>query len=261
MSAAPSESVSTDPFRLDGHVALVTGGSSGLGVAFARALAAAGARVAVTARRTAMLERTVAGIEADGGTAAAITADVRDPDRCRAAVEQAREALGGLDVLVNNAGVGSAVPALRETPDEFRAVVEANLAGAYWMAQACAAEMAPGSSIVNVSSVLALTTAGLPQAAYSASKAGLLGLTRDLAQQWGPRRGIRVNAIAPGFVETEMTGQYRPEYVESVLRPRLLLGRFGSPAEIAQVGVWLASPAAGYVTGQTIVVDGGMTLT
>ncbi|GAA4691040.1 3-oxoacyl-[acyl-carrier-protein] reductase [Pseudonocardia yuanmonensis] len=248
-------------FRLDGRVALVTGASSGLGVAFARALAAAGARVVVAARRTALLDRTVADIESAGGEALAIKADISDPEQCRAAVGHACDRFGGVDVLVNNAGIGTAVPATRETPEQFRAVVDVNLHGAYWMAQACAAVMPPGSSIVNVSSVLALTTAGLPQAAYTASKAGLIGLTRDLAQQWGPRKGIRVNAVAPGFFETEMTEQYSADYIDTVITPRLLLGRFGSPAEIAGVGVWLASPAGGFVTGQTIVVDGGMAIT
>lgn len=107
------------------------------------------------------------------------------------------ERFGQIDVLVNNAGVGTAVPATREHPDEFRQVIDVNLNGCYWMAQSCGRVMRPGSSIVNISSVLGLTTAGLPQAAYAASKAGLIGLTRDLAQQWTGRKGLRVNAIAP----------------------------------------------------------------
>ena len=115
---------------------------------------------------------------------------------------------GRVDVLVNNAGVGTAVPATHETPEQFRSVIDVNLNGCYWMAQACGRVMQPGSSIVNISSVLGLTTAGLPQAAYAASKAGLIGLTRDLAQQWTGRKGIRVNSVAPGFFVSEMTDQY-----------------------------------------------------
>jgi NAD(P)-dependent dehydrogenase (short-subunit alcohol dehydrogenase family) len=120
--------------------------------------------------------------------------------------------------------------------------------------------MKPGSSIVNISSVLGLTTAALPQAAYSASKAAIAGLTRDLAQQWGTRKGIRVNAIAPGFFKSEMTDQYQPGYLDTVLH-RCVLGRMGDPDELAATLVWLASAAGGYVTGQTIVVDGGVTIT
>jgi NAD(P)-dependent dehydrogenase (short-subunit alcohol dehydrogenase family) len=104
--------------------------------------------------------------------------------------------------LVNNAGVGTAVPAVRETPEQFRTVIDVNLSGSYWTAQACGRVMQPGSSIINISSALGLTTAGVPQAAYSASKAGIVGLTRDLAQQWGSRKRIRVNAIAPGFFQS-----------------------------------------------------------
>jgi NAD(P)-dependent dehydrogenase (short-subunit alcohol dehydrogenase family) len=113
---------------------------------------------------------------------------------------------------------------------------------------------------VNVSSILAITTAGLPQAAYSASKAALLGLTRDLAQQWGSRKGIRVNALAPGFFATEMTDQLAEGYLDSI-KPRIVLGDLGDPDALAATLIWLVSPAAGYVTGQTVVVDGGITLT
>jgi NAD(P)-dependent dehydrogenase (short-subunit alcohol dehydrogenase family) len=152
------------------------------------------------------------------------------------------------------------VPATRETPDEFRRVIDINLNGAYWMAQACGRAMQPGASIVNISSVLGITTAGLPQAAYAASKAGLIGLTRDLAQQWTARKGIRVNALAPGFFESEMTQQYPPGYLEAQ-QQRIPAGRKGDSRELAAAVVFLASPAAGYITGQTLAVDGGMTIT
>jgi NAD(P)-dependent dehydrogenase (short-subunit alcohol dehydrogenase family) len=166
---------------------------------------------------------------------------------------------GRVDVLVNNAGIGTAVPATRETVEQFQHVIDVNLSGCYWMAQACAKVMRPGSSIVNISSVLGLTTAGLPQAAYSASKAGLLGLTRDLAQQWTGRRGIRVNALAPGFFASEMTEQYRPGYLDEQLH-RVPIGRTGDPAELTAAVLFLASDAASYVTGQTLAVDGGLTI-
>ena len=170
------------------------------------------------------------------------------------------EEFGRVDVLVNNAGIGTAAPATREDPDDFRRVIDVNLNGCYWMAQACGRVMQPGSSIINISSVLGITTAGLPQAAYASSKAGLIGLTRDLAQQWTGRKGIRVNAIAPGFFASEMTDQYPPGYLESQ-RQRIPAGRKGDPAELAATVVFLASDAAGYVTGQTLAVDGGMTIT
>jgi len=120
--------------------------------------------------------------------------------------------------------------------------------------------MLPGSAIVNIGSILGITTAGLPQAAYSASKAAIMGLTRDLAQQWGIRKGIRVNAIAPGFFQSEMTDQYDAGYLESQ-SSRMLLGRMGDPEELAATALWMASGAGGYVTGQTVVVDGGVTIT
>ncbi len=248
-----------DLFRLDGTVAVVTGASSGLGVAFAQALAEAGADVVLAARRVDRLEQTRALVEATGRRALVVATDVASPEQCQALVDAAVAELGRVDVLVNNAGVGTAVPATRESPAEFRRVVDVNLNGCYWAAQACGRVMQPGSSIVNVSSVLGLVSGGLPQAAYSASKAGLLGLTRDLAQQWTGRKGIRVNALAPGFFVSEMTDAYPPGYLDLVTE-RIPAGRVGDAAELAATLVWLVSPAAGYVTGQTVVVDGGLTI-
>jgi NAD(P)-dependent dehydrogenase (short-subunit alcohol dehydrogenase family) len=249
-----------DRFRLDGKVAIVTGASAGLGVAFARGLAEAGADIAVGARRADRLQETCRLVEAAGRRAVAVATDVSDPAHCQRLVEEAVEQLGSVDVLVNNAGVGSAVPALRETPDEFRAVVEVNLHGSFWMAQACARVMPPGSSIVNVSSVIGLTTAGLPQAAYAASKAGVLGLTRDLAQQWTSRKGIRVNALVPGWFASEMTDELADDYAEWT-KSRSLMQRWGEPEELVAAAVFLASDASSYVTGVALPVDGGALLT
>ncbi len=249
-----------DAFRLDGRVAVVTGASSGLGVACARGLAQAGADVVLGARRADRLAETQAIVEGFGRRGLSVATDVSRPEDCERLIAEAMRAFGRVDVLVNNAGVGTAVPALRETAEQFRAVLDVNLHGAYAMAQAAAREMAPGSAIVNISSVLGRTTAGLPQAAYSASKAGLEGLTRDLAQQWTARRGIRVNAVAPGFFATEMTDQYPDDYIERE-RPRILAGRTGDPLELAATVVFLAGDGAGYITGQVIVVDGGRTIT
>ena len=163
---------------------------------------------------------------------------------------------GGSDFT---SGVGTAVPATKETPEQFRSVIDVNLNGCYWMAQAAGRVMEPGSSIINISSVLGITTGGLPQAAYSASKAGLNGLTRDLAQQWTGRKGIRVNSIAPGFFVSEMTDTYQPGYLDAVMK-RVPAGRMGDGRELAATVVFLASDAAGYVTGQTLPVDGGLTI-
>ena len=249
-----------DMFRLDGKVAIVTGASSGLGVAFAQGLAEAGADVVLGARRVDRLEATAQLVRDEGRRALTVATDVADPAQCQALVDAAMAEFGHVDILVNNAGIGTAVPATHETPEQFRQVIDVNLHGCYWMAQSCGRVMGPGSSIINISSVLGLTTASLPQAAYAASKAGLIGLTRDLASQWTGRKGIRVNAIAPGFFESEMTQQYPPGYLEA-MTPRIPTGRKGDPRELAATVVFLASPAAGYITGQTMPVDGGMTIT
>jgi NAD(P)-dependent dehydrogenase (short-subunit alcohol dehydrogenase family) len=249
-----------DRFRLDGKAVIVTGASSGLGVAFARAVAEAGADVALAARRIERLEATKALVEATGRRAIAVRADVTEPDDCQAVVDAAMRDLGRVDVLINNAGVGTAVPAHKETPEQFRSVIELNLNGCYWMAQRAAAVMEPGSAIVNISSILGITTADLPQAAYTASKAGLIGLTKDLAQQWTRRRGIRVNALAPGFFESEMSATYKEGYLDRQLERRVLAGRLGDAEELAAAAIFLASDAGGYVTGQTLAVDGGFTI-
>jgi NAD(P)-dependent dehydrogenase (short-subunit alcohol dehydrogenase family) len=249
----------TDMFRLDGKVAIVTGASSGIGVAFAQALAEAGADVVLGARRVDKLADTAALVESAGRRALTVATDVADPEQCQALVDAAMAEFGRVDVLVNNAGVGTAVPATHETPEQFRSVIDVNLNGCYWMAQACGRVMKPGSSIINISSVLGITTGGLPQAAYSASKAGLNGLTRDLAQQWMERKGIRVNSIAPGFFQSEMTDTYPDGYLDLAMM-RVPARRKGDPAELAATVVFLASPAAGYITGQTLPVDGGMTI-
>ena len=249
-----------DLFDTTGKVVIVTGASSGLGVSFARGFAEAGADVVLAARRAEKLADTAAAVEALGRKALVVPTDVSDPEQCQRVVDAAMETFGKVDVLINNAGVGTAYPATRETPDQFRDVIDINLNGSYWMAQACGRVMQPGSAIINISSILGITTAGLPQAAYAASKAGVIGLTRDLAQQWGTRKGIRVNAIAPGFFESEMTDTYKPGYLDSQMT-RVVLGRTGHGEEIAATAIWLSSAAAGYVTGQTLAVDGGVTIT
>jgi NAD(P)-dependent dehydrogenase (short-subunit alcohol dehydrogenase family) len=244
-------------FRLDGKVAIVTGASSGLGRDFARALAEAGADVALAARREDRLAEARGMVEDAGRRALTVRTDVARPEDCQALVDATVAEFGKVDILVNNAGIGTAAPATREAPEQFRQVIDVNLNGCYWMAQACGRVMQPGSSIVNISSILGLTTAGLPQAAYAASKAGLIGLTRDLAQQWTGRKGIRVNALAPGFFSSEMTDQYPEGYLESQMG-RVLVGRPGDPDELAAALVFLVSGAGGYVTGTTLPVEGGI---
>jgi NAD(P)-dependent dehydrogenase (short-subunit alcohol dehydrogenase family) len=246
-------------FSLQGKVAVVTGASSGLGVAFSRSLAEAGADVVLLARRSDRLAESQAMVEGLGRRALAVQTDVTEPEACTAAIDAALDAFGSVDILVNNAGMGTAVPATKETPEQFRTVMDVNLNGCYWMAQACGRVMRPGSSIVNISSVLGLKTGGLPQAAYSASKAGLIGLTRDLAQQWTGRKGIRVNALAPGYFASEMTEQLPAGIMERIAQ-FAPAGRVGEPEELGAAVVFLASDASSYVTGQVLPVDGGLTI-
>jgi NAD(P)-dependent dehydrogenase (short-subunit alcohol dehydrogenase family) len=249
-----------DAFNLAGRVSVVTGANRGIGRALSVALAEAGSDLALVVRRPETCGPLVEELQKLGVRAEVFAADVTDRAAVGQAADRIGETFGRVDVLVNNAGIGTAHPATRETPEEFRSVIDVNLNGCYWMAQACGRVMQPGSSIVNISSVLGLTTAGLPQAAYAASKAGLIGLTRDLAQQWTGRKGIRVNALAPGFFASEMTDQYPDGYLDS-MGPRIPAGRKGEGEELAAAMLFLASDAGGYVTGQTVAVDGGMTIT
>jgi NAD(P)-dependent dehydrogenase (short-subunit alcohol dehydrogenase family) len=244
-------------FRLDGQVVIVTGATSGLGVGFARAIAAVGGQVVLAGRRADVLKDVAARLQATGATVRARPTDVAVPEDCAALVDFTMAELGKIDGLVNNAGIGAARSAIKETPEQFRQVIDVNLNGTFWMAQACAKVMAPGSSIVNVSSVLGLMASRFPQAAYIASKAGVIGLTRDLAQEWSRRRKIRVNALCPGYFRTEMTEDGLAE-LEDNLQRNSMLGRFGAQEELDPAVIYLLSNASSYVTGTTLVVDGGM---
>lgn len=257
MTDAPVTNV-LDLFRLDGKVAVVTGASSGLGAGFAQALAQAGADLVLAARRADRLENVAKQVRDHGRRAVTVMTDVSDPDQCEAMAAAGMAEYGHIDVLVNNAGVGTAVPAVKERPDQFRDVLDINLSGAYWAAQACGRRMGPGSSIVNIASVLGLIMSYSPQAAYSASKAGLIGLTRDLAQQWSGRRGIRVNAVAPGYFASDLTNDLPREQLMTFIRQTSPLGRLGEQHELDAAVVFLASPASSYITGATLAVDGGM---
>lgn len=251
----------SDTLNLEGKVAVVTGAASGLGKAAALTLAESGASVALGGRRIDRLEETRLDIVRLGATAIAVQTDVTDPASCSHLVEQTMSQFGRLDILINCAGVATVVPALREEPDAFRQVIETNLMGSYWMAQACARVMSPGSSIVNIGSVLGQTSVMLPMAAYSSSKAALLGLTRDLAQQWGGRKGIRVNIVVPGFFATEMTDDIDADRMRTINETRVPLGRMGELSECTSAIVYLASDAASFMNGASVVVDGGLLTT
>lgn len=249
------------PLRLDGRVAVVTGASSGIGAFAATLLAAAGADVAVAARRADRLEAVATGVRAAGRRCVAVPTDVAVAADCAALVDTAVGELGRVDVLVHAAGTGYAARAEQDDPARVAALITTNLTGAHHMAAAAGRAMIAGGrggSVVFVSSAVALASSGLPEAAYTASKAGLLGLTRDLALQWSARHGIRVNALAPGFVGTEMT---EPLLGTGAGRARVAartpIGRPARMSELAGPLLLLASDAGSYMTGATLCVDGG----
>ncbi|MFO1412839.1 MAG: glucose 1-dehydrogenase [Burkholderiales bacterium] len=246
---------------LAGRLALVTGASSGLGRHFAQLLARHGAKVAIAARRVEAL-RTLAGeIAAMGGQAFPVALDVRDPEGVRRGVSEAVAALGGLDLLVNNAGVAMTRPALLTTEEDWRAVIDTNLDGAFRVARAAAQAMAEakrGGAIVNIASILGTRVAKqLP--AYIAAKAALLRLSEAMALEWAPH-GIRVNALAPGYIETELNRDFLRSPAGESLGKRVALRRFGVPSDLDGPLLLLASAAGGYMTGATITVDGGHSL-
>lgn len=245
-------------FGLDGRVAIVTGASSGLGASVAEALASVGARVAVVARRQDRLAELAK--EIDG---LAVACDLSDPDRVGSVVPAVVEGLGPPGILVNAAGnMFTTESAESEPPDAIRRTMDLNLVAPFLLAQAVFPHMrALGrGSIVNVSSISGrVGVPGIPQASYAASKAGLSGLTAELAVQWA-RHSIRVNTVAPGFFRSEITGPlYESERAAEYLRRNTPLPMEGTAQDIVGAVVWLAGDAAGYVTGQTVVVDGGWT--
>jgi NAD(P)-dependent dehydrogenase (short-subunit alcohol dehydrogenase family) len=250
-------------FDLHGKVAIVTGASSGLGESFARVLVAAGATVVAAARRLDRLE--VLAKELDGrapgrGRVVPVRCDVTCDEDRRQLVEVARGITGAVDVLVNNAGMPGVPHAEDETVEGFAALLELNLAAGFHLAAKVAETVAEGSSlsIINISSVIGLvSTAPIGGASYAASKSGIMGLTRELAGQWG-RRGIRVNAIVPGWFDTEMTdGLFTNDKSAGWVRRNTMLGRGGEAGEVDGALLFLASPASSYVTGHALVVDGG----
>jgi NAD(P)-dependent dehydrogenase (short-subunit alcohol dehydrogenase family) len=245
-------------FDLSGRVAVVTGASSGLGEGFARALAGAGATVFAAARR---IDRLRSLAEEVPGVVP-VACDVTVPGDRAELVRRAVGEGGSIDVLVNNAGRPGPPDAEADTPEVFDSLVELNLSAGFHLAVAVAATVPEGRplSIVNVSSVVGLvSTAPIGGASYAASKAGVLGLTRELAGQWG-RRGIRVNAVVPGWFDTEMTdGLFTNEKSANWVRRNTMLGRGGRTGEVDGALLFLASDASSYVTGHTLVVDGGWT--
>jgi NAD(P)-dependent dehydrogenase (short-subunit alcohol dehydrogenase family) len=243
---------------LTDRVVLITGASSGLGVQMAGAAARAGARVVLAARRRDRLQEVAGTI--DG--ADFVAADVAVGEDRRRLIDTVVERFGRLDALVNNAGVSHTGPALRQTGSEFARVLEVNLVAPFELSCLAVAAMrnnrGGGGSIVNVASVMALRSVDpFPDAAYVASKAGLVGLTRELASQWG-RHGVRVNALAPGFFASEMTAGFLDGGAPDWLVGATPLKRVGAAGELDDALVFLLGSGSGFMTGQVLVVDGGL---
>lgn len=248
----------TTAFRLDDRVAVVTGASSGLGERFARVLDAAGARVVVAARRAERIEKVAAELRA----ALPVACDLSTRGGRQRLVDAVAEHHGRADVLVNNAGLTRVVPALDETDEDFTSVLAIDLVAPFALCRDFGGLMhdGGGGSIVNVSSVLGMVGVGqIPQSGYAAAKGGLVNLTRELAAQWA-RSGVRVNALAPGWFPTEMTGDmFEDERSLDWIARRTPMGRGGEPHELDGAVLFLASGASSYVTGHVLAVDGGWT--
>jgi len=245
--------------RLEGRVALVTGGSRGIGAAIAARLAAEGASVAIGfAGREEAASEVVSAIEGAGGRALALQGDISDPEASAALVERTVSEYGRLDVLVNNAGITRDGLLVRMSDDDWHAVIQTNLSGAFYTTRAASRIMMKqrAGSIVNIASVVGMMgNAG--QVNYAAAKAGLIGMTKTVARELAGR-GVRANAVAPGFIETEMTASL-PDAAREGALSMIAMGRMGSVEDIAAVVAFLASDDAAYITGQVIAVDGGMT--
>jgi len=248
-------------FDLTGKVALVTGASSGLGVHFARTLAAAGASVAIAARRAERLASLQAELQLAGRKSVAVELDVQSGDSITAAFVAAEEALGPIDIVVNNAGISIVKPALEMPVEDWDAVVNTNLRGAWLVAQTAGKRWLMGRRpgvIVNIASILGLRTIG-QVAPYNASKAGLIHLTRALAMEWA-RHEIRVNAICPGYIETEMNSDFWKTPAGQRLIDRIPQRRIGKPEHLDGALLLLTSEAGSFMTGSVLTVDGGHTV-
>jgi NAD(P)-dependent dehydrogenase (short-subunit alcohol dehydrogenase family) len=248
-------------FDLSGKVALVTGASSGLGVHFARTLASAGATVVIAARRADRLASLRAELQKSGARAAAVELDVQSGESIATALEAGEREAGPVDILVNNAGISIVRPALEMPEQDWDAVVDTNLRGAWLMAQTLAKRWVAAKRagvIVNIASILGLRTIG-QVAPYNASKAGLIHLTRALGMEWA-RHGIRVNAICPGYIETEMNSDFWKTPAGQRLIERIPQRRIGLPEHLDGALLLLASDAGSFMTGSIVTVDGGHTV-